>query len=111
MKNFDKYIQEQIRTDELNFQANSDIQQKLTQRLQANAANNELRRNQIIPFTGKYMVWKIGVAAMLVAAFIGYKQVNTPSILQHYADSTKVWNTSDTLIQSSAYTDSLVLRD
>ena len=101
MDNFEKHISNQLQDDKLPFSANPGILDRLMYHVQLKSANSTVRRNQMLPslsviFATKLLVWKLGVAALLLISFMGYKQFNHHSSPAHLADTAQIMHAIDT---------------
>ena len=79
MANFDKHIQELINNDQLGFEADPAIHQRLEYHMLLKSPYNKTSMNSIIPKFkvlgfGKQWIWKLAVVGMLIFFFIGYQQ-------------------------------------
>ncbi len=101
MDDFEKHIFTQIQNDQLNFNADSAIQERLMYHMQLKSAKTTVRKNLILPslgalFTSKLLVWKLSFATMILISFMGYKQFNQNTSLIQYRDTAQVINAIDT---------------
>ena len=101
MDNFEKYITTQIQNDELNFSADSAIQDRLMYHMQLKSASSNVRKNHFLPsFSGliatKFIAWKLGIAAILLVSFMGYNQFQQESSYTIASDTTQILNAIDT---------------
>ncbi len=101
MDNFEKHISRLLQNDKLPFSANPGILDRLRYHLQLKSANSSVRRNQFLPslsviFAAKLLVWKVGIAALLLISFMGYKQFNHHTSPAHIADTAQIMQAIDT---------------
>lgn len=101
MDNFEKHISSQLQNDKLPFSANPAIHSRLMYLMQLKSANSSVRKNQILPSVGslfatKFVAWKVGIAALFIIGFMGYKQMNNPAAIIHIADTAQIVRTIDT---------------
>lgn len=101
MDNFEKHISQQLQNDKLPFDANPGILDRLMYHMQLKSANSTVRRNQILPslsllLATKLLAWKVGVAALLLISFMGYKQFNHQTSSSQIADTTRIMQIIDT---------------
>ncbi len=102
MSEINNTINNLIRKDELPFEVNSSIQQQLNYHLQLKTASSKVKQNAIIPFIGgllstKLIGLKVSILTVTLFAFIGYKQINNPSSIHPFADTTSTLKPIDSL--------------
>ena len=111
MDNFEKHISSQLQNDKLSFGVNPGILDRLMYHLQLKSGNSIVRRNQFLPslsvlFATKLIAWKVGVAALLLFSFMGYKQFNHHTSSTNIADTVQIMQAIDTthlIMEDSAY--------
>lgn len=101
MDNFEKYITTQVQNDELNFTADKGIQERLMYHMQLKSASSNVRKNQFLPsfsvlIASKFIAWKLGIATILIASFMGYNQFQQESKYTIASDTTQILNAIDT---------------
>ncbi|MCG8699314.1 MAG: hypothetical protein MI922_14760 [Bacteroidales bacterium] len=72
-------IQELVNNDTLNFEADPKIQNRLRYHLQLKSASSKIRMNSFTPTLSsilnmKTLVWKIGLATVMLLAVFSYRQ-------------------------------------
>jgi len=102
MDNFEKHISSQLQNDKLSFGADAAIHDRLIYHMQVKSAKSAVRKNSLIPiinglFTNRFLSVKIGVAAMLLISFMGYKQMNQNNSFIQLSDTVQVINNLDTV--------------
>lgn len=111
MSETDKKLHNLIMNDELGFEANPAIQQRLNYHMQLMATKAPVKQNSLIPllggiFTTKFFGLKISMLAVLLFVIIGYNQISRPTLIYSTADTVYVQKNIDTLSYQST-TDSL----
>jgi len=101
MDNFEKHISTQLQNDELSFSPDTAIHNRLMYHMQLKSSQSTVRKNNILPtlsfhFATKLLAWKLGIAAILLFSFMGYKQFNQSTTIFHLSDTAQVVNTIDT---------------
>ncbi|MDF1547254.1 MAG: hypothetical protein P1P88_05500 [Bacteroidales bacterium] len=101
MIELDKNLQNLIANDELPFKADPSIQQRLNYHMQLKASRAQVKQNSLIPFlSGVFTSKLIGLKISLLTVallFIGYRQINHPSVSFSSADTAYVSRSIDTL--------------
>ena len=102
MSKIDDQIKALLSKDELPFEADHSIQERLNYHLQLKTASSKVKQNSIVPFFSGLLATKLlGVKISLVAVmfffFIGYKGLNTPSASFPVVDSINVSGPADTI--------------
>ncbi len=102
MDNFDKYIGDQVQSDKLAFTPDERIHDRLMYHMQLRSSQSAVRKNQILPwtgnlFTGKFLSWKVGIAAAFLIFFMGYRQFSPKTTHLHIiGDTTTMVQSVDT---------------
>ena len=101
MGNFEKHIRDQVQSDTLPFEADPGIHERLMYHMELKSAKSSVRKNYFLPFanlllTQKLMAWKVGVAAIIIAVFIGSNPYQPNLNHSVVADSTIMINAIDT---------------
>ncbi|OQX76496.1 MAG: hypothetical protein B6D64_09750 [Bacteroidetes bacterium 4484_276] len=101
MDSFEKHIASQLQDDQLNFSTDPAIYDRLMYHMQLKSSKSAVRKNQFLPsisvlFATKLISWKLGIAAILLISFMGYRQLNQNVIVTHVSDSARIVNTFDT---------------
>jgi hypothetical protein len=101
MDNFEKHISDQLQNDRLHFSADTAIHDRLMYHMQLKSSRSAVRKNHILPslsfhFATKLIAWKLGVAAIVLFSFMGYKQFNQSTTIFHLSDTAQIVNTIDT---------------
>ncbi len=101
MDNFEKNISKLLQNDKLPFGADPGIHSRLMYLMQLKSAHSAVRKNEILPslsalFTSKLIGWKVGIAALFLISFMGYRQFNHLPAITHVADTVQVVRTIDT---------------
>lgn len=105
MNNFEKYISNKLQNDKLDFAANPAIRERVLYRMQLKTSQTVVHKNQFVPmfnrqFFAVSLIWKLGVAALIILSSIGYEHfVRNESVIK-VVDST----------QSIGLTDSSTIR-
>jgi hypothetical protein len=91
-----------IKHDNLKFDANPAIEQRLMYHFQLKTASNHINKNHIFSFITellkpRFVGIKIGLASLLVVALIGYNQINTPEEINLKTDTASVSLAHDSL--------------
>ncbi len=105
MDKFEKSISSTLQNDKLDFAANPAIRERLLYRMQLKTSQTVVHKNQFVPmfnrqFFATNVIWKIGVAAIILLSSIGYEHfIKTDGVIK-VVDST----------QSIGLTDSSTIR-
>jgi len=102
MDTFEKHLHETLKRDLSGLSANTAIKQRLMYHMQIQSSQNRIRQNSIIPSIGhfileKFTALKLGIAAMLLIAIVGYKQFNQNNTMLLLSDTTCITQPLDTL--------------
>lgn len=84
MDKLNKNLENLIKKDELPFNPNPAIQNRLNYHLQLKNASSEVKQNSIVSilsvfFTSKLLGLKISLVSIAFFTFFGYQQINSPS--------------------------------
>jgi len=106
MSKTNKKLYDLIGNDELGFEADPAIQQRLNYHMQLMASKAQVKQNSLFPlfggiFTAKLLGLKISMLAVAVFMIIGYNQVNRPTAIFSTADTVYVQKNIDTLSYQS----------
>jgi len=101
MDNFEKFISGQLQNDKLPFEADPGIYERLSYQMQLKASNAAVRKNQLFPslsalFAAKFLAWKVGVAALFLISFMGYKQFKHDASFSPVVDTAQIIQSIDT---------------
>lgn len=102
MDKFEKHISDQLQNDKLNFSADTAIHNRLMYHMELKSVKSAVRRNAVLPsigflLTSKYVGIKVGIAALLLISFMGYKQMNMNNSFIQLSDTAQVIHNLDTL--------------
>jgi len=102
MDNIENLLQDTLQNDKLNTKPSNEVYSRLHNQMLAQAATRQIRKNSLIPLSSnvsakKYLILKIGIAAVFVISFFGIKQINRPGNYIQIADSTNMHPNIDTL--------------
>lgn len=101
MDNFEKHISNALQNDKLPFTPDENIHTRLMYRMQLKASAAGVRKNQFLPslaglLTTKLLAWKVGLAAIFLISFMGYRHFTPKTGNLQFVDSTRVVQTIDT---------------
>jgi hypothetical protein len=102
MSELNKSFSELLKSDSLHFEVNPSIEHRLMYHFQLKTASSKIKRNHVVPFldnlfSSRYVGLKIGLATLLIALAIGFRQLNAPKEINLQADTAAVFNFHDTL--------------
>lgn len=102
MSKLDNKITELFKKDELPFDADHSIQERLNYHLQLKTASAKVKQNSIIPFFGsliatKFLGVKISMIVIVLFTYVGYNEINKPNLLFPVSDSINISTPIDTI--------------
>lgn len=94
MDKFEKCISSALQSDKLDFAANPAIRERVLYRMQLKNSQSVVQKNQILPmlnglFLAKTVIWKLGVAAIILLSSIGYEHFVSNEGVIKVVDSTQ----------------------
>ena len=95
-------LEEFLKNDQLRFEADPGIEQRLMYRYQLKAGSSKEKRNSVFPFadnifTLKFIGLKLGIVSLFIIFLIGYHQFNAPKEIEVSTDTASISHQHDTL--------------
>jgi hypothetical protein len=109
----DNKLSQLLKNDELPFEVDTSILERLNYHLQLKTASSKVKQNSIFPFFGsllttKLLGFKVSVLAIAMFTYIGYNEMNKPNLSFPISDSVNVSKSIDS-INSLSIDDSLIV--
>ncbi len=102
MSDIDTKLRELLNKDELPFEADLSIQQRLNYHLQIKIASSEVKQNSVAAYLNeilstKFIGWKVSILSIAFFILIGYRQINNNTSIYINNDTTNISKPVDTL--------------
>ncbi len=106
-------LSELVKKDELPFEVDTSIQERLNYHLQLKMASAKVKQNSIFPFFGgllttKLLGFKVSLLAIAMFTYIGYNEMNKPNLSFPISDSVNISKSIDST-NSLLVDDSLIV--